>query len=80
MNKPTKPSDVDRPTLSDINPLIEHSEWSEDTAYNIRSTLMFLADAIPAVALGEGFNKNTAHGVCMILENCVAAMEVTKSS
>jgi hypothetical protein len=78
MNDTTNPTAPDRHSLSTINPLIEHGKWSEDTADNIRNTLMFLADAIPAVALGEGFNKNTAHGVCMIIETCVAAMKVTK--
>jgi len=64
--------------VKNTNPLLEHGEWSEDTAYNIRSTLMFLADAIPAVANGVGLNKHTAHGVGMIIESCIAAMEVTK--
>ena len=67
------------PTLSAINPLIAHDEWSEDTASNIRDALSFLADAIPAVAAGVGFNKHTANGVGLILEGCVAAMEVTKA-
>ena len=63
-------------SLSAINPLIAHNEWSEDTASNIRDALSFLADAIPAVAAGTGFNKHTANGVGLILEGCVAAMEV----
>ena len=63
-------------SLSAINPLIAHDEWSEDTASNVRDTLSFLADAIPAVAAGVGFNKHTANGVGLILEGCVAAMKV----
>ena len=63
-------------SLSAINPLIAHNEWSEDTASNIRDALSFLADAIPAVAAGTGFNKHTANGVGLILEGCVAAMKV----
>lgn len=75
----TTETTTEAPSLSAINPMIAHNEWSEDTAGNIRDTLSFLADAIPAVTAGIGFNKDTANGVRMILEGCIAAMEVTKA-
>lgn len=76
----TTETTTEAPLLSAINPLIAYDEWDEDTAANVRDTLSFLADAIPAVVVaGGGFNKETANGVRMILEGCVAAMRVTKA-
>ncbi len=65
-------------SLSAINPLIAHDEWSEDTASNIRGALNFIADALTATGPGM-LNEETAHGVARLIMCCTAAMEVTKA-
>lgn len=61
-------SEATTPSLSDINPLIVSNEWSEDTLNNIGDALMFLASAVPALALSDGFNRATANGVRALIE------------
>ena len=65
-------------SLSAINPLIAHDEWSEDTASNVRDALNFIADALTATGPSM-LNKETAHGVARLIMCCTAAMEVTRA-
>ena len=65
------------PSLSATNPLIAYETWDEDTAFNVRGALGFIADALAEMPTSM-LNKETAHGVSRLILCCVAAMEVTK--
>lgn len=65
-------------SLSMINPLIEGSEWNEDTAANVRGALGFIADALAGMGPGK-ISDETAYGASRLILCCVAAMEVAKA-
>ena len=67
------------PSLPEINPLISTGEtWDADTAFNVRSALGFIADALAEMPPSM-LNKETTYGVSRLIMCCIAAMEVTKS-
>lgn len=66
------------PSLPEINPLIAHETWDEDTAANVRGALTFIADALEHTA-GNVVSRETAEGASRLIMCCIAAMVVTKS-